>query len=188
MSPLSVREKRYSDDIHNKDSALRAFLLGNTPPLSGDEHAWLAYLSGIKKILGNLNNDIGFVATLLVKRYLAERFAIADFDAAAKPQGASGLDIVAVAADGCRIVGELKTTTPYQPGFGAQQRTTIIKDLVRLAASDAQHRLMFVTDPETFSTLSKPVWMARAPGVEVIDLVTGRCIVSPSVGEPRVGD
>ena len=39
------------------------------------------------------------------------------------PEGASGEDIVAVASDGRKIVGELKTTNPYQPGFGAKQRS-----------------------------------------------------------------
>lgn len=162
MATLTEREERYGQDIRNKDSALRAFLAGSALPPDVDERAWLAHLTGIKAILGNLSNDVGFVATLLVKRYLAERFAIVDFDAAAKPQGAAGEDIVAVTADGRQIIGELKTTTPYQPGFGAQQRTTIIKDLARLAASPAHYRFMFITDPDTFATFaSRPGWRAR---------------------------
>ena len=75
-----------------------------------------SYLTGIKAALGNLSNDLGFVATLLVKHYL-EHFAIIDFDAAAKAQGAAGVDIEAATADGRTIAGELKTTTPYQPSI-----------------------------------------------------------------------
>jgi hypothetical protein len=55
----------------------------------------------------------------------------------------------------------------------------MIKDLARLSAADADHRLMFVTDPETFATLCKPSWAARAPGVEIVDLVTGRTFACP---------
>jgi hypothetical protein len=75
-----------------------------------DATHWLRYLLGIKHSLGNLNNDIGFVATLLAKEYLNRRFGIADFDAAGKAQGAFGIDIAARTADGRTVVGELKTT------------------------------------------------------------------------------
>jgi hypothetical protein len=44
------------------------------------------------------------------------------------------MDIEAITLDGLIIVGELKTTEPYQPGFGAQQRTMIMKDLDRCKA------------------------------------------------------
>ncbi|HWD37274.1 MAG TPA: hypothetical protein VG944_00365 [Fimbriimonas sp.] len=139
-------------------------------------------MTNLKHTLGNLNNDVGFVATLLVKAYLEKRFAITDFDAGAKAQGAPGIDIVAKTIDGKMIVGELKTTKPYQPGFGAQQRTTIIKDLNRLASSTADHRLMFVIDAETFRTLCGKNFSSKAPGVEVIDLVTGQMFLCPASG------
>jgi hypothetical protein len=125
--------------------------------------------------LGNLNNDLGFVATLLVKEFLEKRFQITNFDAAGKPQGAAGVDIEARTAAGETIIGELKTTKPYQPGFGAAQRTTILKDLARLAASDANHRFMFVIDGDAFQTLcSHRSFATRAPGIEVVDVLSGR--------------
>jgi hypothetical protein len=34
------------------------------------------YPTDIKSALGNLNNDLAFVATLLVKRYLEKRFGV----------------------------------------------------------------------------------------------------------------
>jgi hypothetical protein len=97
-------------------------------------------------------------------------------------QGAPGIDIVAKTTGGKMIVGELKTTKPYQPGFGAQQRTMILKDLNRLASSTADDRLMFVIDVETFRTLCGKNFSSRAPGVEVVDLVTGQTFLSPSWG------
>lgn len=172
-------EARARAAILEKDKALRLYLAAHRFADEDDPAGWLVYLTGLKNLLGNVSNDLGFVATLLVKRYLAERFGVADFDAAAKAQGAAGIDVEAVTADGQRIIGELKTTKPYQPGFGAQQRTMMIKDLVRLAAASADHRLMFVTDPETFATLCKPSWAARAPGVEIVDLAAGRSFMCP---------
>jgi hypothetical protein len=176
MSDYTDSEKRARAAILDKDRSLRLYIAENG--LSADDPAaWLAYITGLKNLLGNISNDAGFVATLLVKRYLAERFGITDFDAAAKPQGAAGIDIEARTTDGQTIVGELKTTKPYQPGFGAQQRTMMLKDLARLAASSANHRFMFVTDPDAFATLCKPVWAARAPGVEIVDLESGKTFI-----------
>jgi hypothetical protein len=154
----SDSEERVRSAILEKDRALRLYLAGHDLAASDDPAKWLIYLTGIKNVLGNISNDAGFVATLLVKRYLAQRFGISDFDAAAKAQGAPGVDIEARTADGKTVIGELKTTKPYQPGFGAAQRTTIIKDLTRLAAATADHRFMFVTDADTFTTLCKPSW------------------------------
>jgi hypothetical protein len=171
---LTAAEARFCDSIRQKDQALRHFLDSKKLPTDMDARDWLSYLTGIKSALGNLNNDLGFVATLLVKRYLQDRFGIVDFDAAGKPQGASGVDIEARTNNGLTIVGELKTTKPYQPGFGAAQRTAIIKDLTRLAASAANHRFMFVVDGDAFAALCRPALTKRAPGVEIVDLLTGR--------------
>jgi hypothetical protein len=121
-----------------------------------------------------MNNDVSFVATLLVKRYLEQRFAITNFDAASKAQGASGIDIQATTGNGKVVVGELKTTRPYQPGFGAAQRTTILKDLTRLGTTTADYRFMFVIDPATFESICTPRFASLARGIEVVDLVTGK--------------
>ena len=63
-------------------------------------------MSAAKAVHGNLSNVIGFVATPLMKRYLASRFGIADFDSAAKAQGAAGIDIDVRTPDGETIAGE----------------------------------------------------------------------------------
>jgi hypothetical protein len=170
---LTPAEESFCQTILTKDLMLRSFLEreGLANPI--DATHWLRYLTGIKHSLGNLNNDIGFVATLLAKAYLNRRFGITDFDAAGKPQGASGIDIAARTADGKIVVGELKTTKPYQPGFGAAQRVSILKDLARLATTTADHRFMFVVDPDAYRALCGRNFASKVPGVEVVDLVTG---------------
>jgi hypothetical protein len=168
--------------IVRKETALRAFLAEQQIGDAAGPHAWLAYLIRIKDTLGNISNDIGFFATLLIKDYLRERFDIRGFDAGAKPQGAPGIDVEARTADGLVVVGELKTTKPYQPGFGAQQRTQILKDLDRLQKTPADHRIMFVTDPDAYQTLLGGFFAVRAPDIEVVDIVTRRS----SRAEPAV--
>lgn len=65
-------EARARAVILEKDKALRLYLAGNRFADSDDPATWLVYLAGLKNLLGNVSNDLGFVATLLVKRYLAE--------------------------------------------------------------------------------------------------------------------
>jgi hypothetical protein len=172
---LTAAEEASCQTIRAKDLTLRTFLEreGLSSPVEATH--WLRYLTGIKHSLGNLNNDIGFIATLLAKAYLNRRFGIVDFDAAGKPQGASGFDIATRTAGGEIVIGELKTARPYQPGFGAKQRTEILKDLARLAAAanTANYRFMFVVDPDAYLALSRRNFVSKAPGVEVVDLVTG---------------
>jgi hypothetical protein len=177
-------ELRACEAIQAKDRALREFLAGNALSTAPDAAQWIPYLSGIKQALGNLNNDLSFIATLLVKKYLQQRFAITDFDAGAKAQGASGIDVQAMTANGKSIAGEIKTTRPYQPGFGAAQRTTILKDLARLATTKADNRFMFVIDPGAFQALCEKGLASRAPGVEIVDLVTGNAFTCPPIKPP----
>jgi hypothetical protein len=177
---LTANEERYCETIRIKDHMLCKSLSEQILSIEVDPSKWLSYLTRIKSVVGNINNDVGFLATLLVKRYLQGRLGITDFDTAGKPQGASGIDIEAQASDGRKIIGELKKIKPYQPGFGAQQRTMIQKDLARLATSPADYRFMFVTDHDAYATLCKPSWVARAPGVEIVDPVANCTFLCPS--------
>ena len=120
---------------------MRNLLKENVPDFTNiDPVQSLSYLATLKNILGNLNNDVGFAASLLVKTFLKNRFGVA-FDAAFKPQGAPGIDINLRTFDGRRIVAEIKTTKPYQPNFGAKQREEIRKDLDPLARTEADYKL-----------------------------------------------
>lgn len=147
---------------------------------AADPLAWLSYLVGVKDVLGNLNNDISFVAGLLVKPYLRNRFGV-EFDFALKPQGAPGLDIDITTANGLRIVAEIKTTRPYQRGFGAKQKEEFRKNLDRLAVTVAAHRFMFVTDSESFRTVCGRTLASRAPGIEIVNIVTEESYICPAV-------
>jgi hypothetical protein len=116
---------------------------------------------------------LGFLATFLAKDYLAARFALVDFDVAEKAQGAPGADIEARTQTGETIRCEIKTTRPYQPGFGAQQKKTIKADLRKLMGCDATHRFMMVTDMGAFHTLCKPYYAPLAQRIDVVNLLTG---------------
>src|SRR3972149_3953272 len=80
---------------------------------SSDPKELLNHLLEVKRILGNLNNSVSFMACLLAKDYLSLAHSGFEFDAAKKPQGANGLDIDEK-FDKKRVVAEIKTTNPYQ--------------------------------------------------------------------------
>ena len=146
-----------------------------TADLSGTPHpvVLFEFLSSLRQIQGNLSNDVSFAATLLAKIYLQAKFSLT-FDAAEKPQGAPGIDIDVKAPDGSRIVGEIKTTVPYQINdFGAQQAASFKKDFIKLAAADAKHKFLFVTDARAFEFLKKPKYLALIPGIRVVNLTSG---------------
>jgi hypothetical protein len=169
---MTPNEARMFSDIHVKDSNLRSFFdrerLGDPP----DTRSWFGYLTSVREILGNLSNSVSFVATVLAKEYLTDRFDIVGFDAAAKPQGAPGADILVSTGDGETIYCEIKTNKPYQPGFGAQQKQQILKDLKKLADSRAHHRFMLVTDVDAFKALCGKSFAKHAHGIEIVNLLS----------------
>ncbi len=172
---LSVSEAASSHAISGKLQNLRAVLDANQLCEPVDARSWLGHLTEIKDALGNVGNSMSFLASLLIKEFLWNDFGVLDFDAGLKPQGAPGADVEASAADGRTIIGELKTTKPYQPGFGAAQRTAMLKDLSRLANSDADIRIMFVTDREAYDAIrDRRAFSSAAPGVLLVDLVSAR--------------
>jgi hypothetical protein len=98
----------------------------------------------VKLTLGNRNNDASFIATLLAKRYLIAQFQIG-FDAAARPRGASGIDIDLMTPNGERVIAEIKTTLPYGlKDFGAAQGASFKRDFEKLKMTHARHKLLFV--------------------------------------------
>lgn len=134
---------------------------------------WYEFLSELRDIQGNASNDLSFVATLLAKIYLSKHFEIS-FCAAEKPQGAPGIDIDCRTPTGERVVAEIKTTKPYQlADFGAQQAAMFKKDFEKLAAADAKHKILFVTEPRAFEVLKKPKYLNLMSGVRIVLLKTG---------------
>jgi len=121
------------------------------PNRDADLGEWYRYLSELKVILGNLNNDVSFVASLLAKEFLLARHRIEGFDVSLKPQSAPGLDIDERTADGERVIAEIKTTIPYgRSDLGAKQKETSRRDFQKLSAEDAAYKYFFVTEERTF--------------------------------------
>lgn len=165
-------EREYCQEISKKDRELREFLAQSHLSGPADARAWYEYLSAMKLIQGNLNNSLSFIATLLAKMYLAARFALQPFDAAAKRQGAAGHDIDVRTTAGERIVGEIKTVYPYGVhDFGAAQKREFKKDIARLQAANGHHKFLFVTEEPTFAILSGPKYSAEVRGLVVVDLI-----------------
>ena len=176
---LSASEAASCRAISAKVENLRAVLDANRLCDPVNAQSWLAHLTQIKDALGNVGNSMSFLGSLLIKEFLNDEFGVSDFDAGLKPQGASGADVEATAEDGRVIVGELKTTKPYQLGFGAAQRTAMLKDLSRLANSNADIRIMFGTDRDAYDAIrDRRAFSSSAPGVLLVDLVSPRkCIL-----------
>ncbi len=130
-------------------------------------------LREVKALLGNLNNDISFAASVLAKEFLTDRHDLRNLDVSLKPQGAPGLDIDERTAQGERVVAELKTTTPYgATDLGAQQKATFEKDFTKLARAEAEHKYFFVTDRRTFDIVLKR-YSVRLGGVTLVLLPEG---------------
>jgi len=170
---LTPREQKYCDEIADRIDRVRAMLVERTLDRQGSPVAWYDFLSALKQIQGNASNDLSFIATLLAKHYLADRHQTS-FCAAEKPQGAPGIDIDVTTAQGERVVGEIKTTVPYQVvDFGAQQAAMFKKDFAKLLAADAKYKYLFVTEPAAFEVLKKPKYLKLMPGVRIVLLKTG---------------
>lgn len=169
---LKVNEARYIETIKLKDERLRDFISNHHLPKEDSEALYFNYLSGLKSIIGNFHNDISFIASLLAKRFLQDRFDRLQWDAAEKAQGAPGLDID-INWQSARIIGEIKTTIPYQKGFGSSQKTAIKKDLDKLQNHDADFKFMMVTSEEAYQTLRQSPFNTMLDKVEVVNLVSG---------------
>lgn len=167
------REQAYRNRILGKLDELRECLGAQNIDPDASPGEWYKYLNQVKQILGNPNQDLSFVSTLLAKYFILERFGESGFDAAEKPQGAHGLD-VDVIVSGKRIVGEIKTTIPYNGSdFGAQQMKSFERDFVKLAKADADHKFMFVTESATFDILRRPSYQSKLQDVTIVQLVSG---------------
>lgn len=165
----TTREQAYLEQIQAQVMELKRFL--NDCEVPDNIVDWFDYIAHIRRIQGNISNSQSFLATVLAKQYLAERFELGGFDAAEKPQGAPGLDIDLMTRGGERIVGEIKTTVPYKEhDLGAQQKATFRKDFTKLNKADAAHKFFFVTDRRT-EQIVKQRYASQIPDVEIVLLI-----------------
>ncbi len=140
----------------------------NTPV---DWSAWSAFLADIKQATGNLSNEASFVAVMLAKQYLkAKHSDLNDYNAAAKPQNAPGLDIDELTLNGRHIIAEVKTMEPNgQSDFGANQSVQVIKDLVKLESTPADFKYFFVTNRRAEQVVrTKEKYTQHLKSIEVV--------------------
>ncbi|QRN82044.1 hypothetical protein JR338_06205 [Chloroflexota bacterium] len=176
---MEIRELHTLEDIRRRLDRIHSFQSENPYPEYEDIAAWFDYLNSIKSIQGNFNNDIGFVSTLLAKRYLEEEFNLQGFNAADKPQGAPGLDIDVKLPDGRHLVAEIKTTSPYKSNdLGAQQINTFRNDFKKLREANADIKIFFVTEPRTFELMKLDKYKTLLTGVHVVLLPSGEEFVA----------
>jgi len=119
----------------------------------------------LKKIIGNIDNDIHFLASCLANSFLKKKHGVT-IDLT-KAVGSSGLDIELE-----EIVAEIKTTIPYHENdFGANQRENIKKDLERLENTVERHKYFFVIDGKTERIL-KQKYSRFYPSVYIVNLLS----------------
>lgn len=161
------------ESICGRLDQVRSLLSSNDFPDLEDIANWYSFLVELKTIQGNFNNDVSFLATMLAKQYLEEKFGLQNYNAADKPQGAPGLDIDVRLPDGKRLVAEIKTTSPYLPNdLGAQQKATFKKDFRKLTGAEADVKLFFLTEQKTFQLMKAPKYRIQLSGVIVVLLTT----------------
>jgi hypothetical protein len=171
-------EQTYLQNITQRIILLREFLKAIDLEYDKDTGQSFEHLAQIKAIQGNINNDISFIACLMAKDYLAAKFKIGSVDMAAKPQGASGLDIDLITSDGEHIIAEIKATVPYSGAkndLGAKQREAFRHDFNKLNNTQADHKFLFVTDKTTFNIVQHK-YISQIPGVKVV-LLTATGVV-----------
>lgn len=174
MPPSSSLEQNALAGIAARTDRLADYLARTRAPSRDSPIAdWLSFLSGMKAIVGNSDNDVSLVATILARDWLCAYLPMRWFDAVAKAQNAPGLDVDEQTASGERVVGELKTTEPYKAtDFGSAQIDSIRKDFVKLNAAEAAHRFFFVTTRRAFEILSRK-YSSEIPQVTIVLLPSG---------------
>lgn len=171
MITRTPKEQAYLESIRQHITTLHDCLNKTPTPITTDDPAaWFEFVGQIRAIQGNTSNDFSFLACLLAKGYLSKRFEISDFDAAAKPQGAPGLDVDIITADGKRVIAEIKTTVPYsgtKNDLGAQQKANFKNDFNKLNKAQADYKFFFVTDLKTYNIVQQR-YFKLIPGVEIV--------------------
>lgn len=174
---LTSNEQTAINKLRDLISCLTSFFTQNSPPLSDSPVDWYDYLAQFKNKLGNVNNQISFIATLLAKSYLMTNFDLIPFEAADKAQGAPGLDIDAKTKSGQRIIAEIKTTHPYKDNnLGAQQVASFQKDAEKLHQAPADIKFFFVTDSQTFTLMKKTKYISMFSNINIVYLPSGEKI------------
>lgn len=176
---LTTKEQTAISNLRNLITCLSSFFLQNKPPSSDNPADWFEYLAQFKDELGNFDNQVSFVATLLAKSFLLANFDLITFDAAEKAQGAPGLDIDTKTKNGQRIIAEIKTTHPYKKDdLGANQVANFKKDAEKLHQGSADFKFFFVTDSLTFEVMKKAKYRSLFSNITIVYLPSGEKIIT----------
>jgi hypothetical protein len=130
----------------------------------GNVKAAIIKFMKFKEVVGNIGNDIHYLALHLANDYLFEKHGVTvDFG---KPPGCAGLDIELE-----DIVAEIKTNIPHLPNdFGAAQKREVRKDLERLELASEEHKYFFVVDNRAERILEQK-YSNDYPSVKVVNLL-----------------
>ena len=153
------------DGITTKMEKLRTFLINNDFQVTDNNiKEVLAKFLEFKKIVGNIDMDIHFLASYLANSFLEKKHSVTiDLDRAV---GSSGLDI-----ESKGIVAEIKTTIPYlENDFGAKQKESIRDDLERLEQAAGRLKYFFVIDGKA-ETILRQKYSRHYPSVNIINLL-----------------
>jgi len=152
-------------DIDKKMSRLREFFATeNLQVTNGSIRTALSKFLELKKHMGNIDNDIHFLASCLANLFLSKKHGVTIN--LGKAVGSSGLDIELET-----IVAEIKTTIPYlENDFGAAQKREIKKDLERLENAKTEYKYFFVIDSKTERILGQK-YSKRYPSVRIVNLL-----------------
>lgn len=166
---MSNQETNMLMKIVNKIENLKIYL--DKEKLNNDSNElsyWYSYFTKIKRILGNFDNDISYIACLMAEQFLCSKYSFNNFDVSIKPQSAPGLDIDEITCDNKRVIAEIKTTIPYsETDLGAQQKKMFLKDFEKLKCNEAEYKYFFVTELKTFEIV-KCKYSNELVGVTVI--------------------
>lgn len=183
MENLCPNEELEFKNIKERFHRLATLLSGNLPADTDSYQDWLIFLSEFKEELGNYNNHIGFLATLMAEEFLVKEVEVIPFDASAKAQGAMGLDIKEKTQSGARVIGEIKTTHPLKDDdLGAQQQATFRDDARKLQLEEAENKFFFLTDMKTFLLMKKRKYREMFRSVRVIHIPSGEEVISETEG------
>lgn len=163
------QEQKMLDDIAGKIEKLKEYLVNeNFSQDNQNMGYWYSYITQIKRIMRNFDNDISFISCLMAKEFLCRRHKFKTFDVSAKPQSAPGLDVDEMTLDGYRVIAEIKATIPYkETDLGSQQKSMFFKDFKKLRDSEAHYKYFFVTEIKTFKIVLNR-YLDRLEGVTIV--------------------
>ena len=153
------------DEFNKKMSKIKRFFMTEDLQINnGNIRTTLEKFLELKECVGNIGNDIHFLASCLANSFLNKKHGVTiDLD---KAVGSAGLDI-----DLKDIVAEIKTTIPlYENDFGAQQKEKIKENLERLENATKKHKYFFVISDKTERIL-KQKYSRHYPSVKIVNLL-----------------